>query len=605
MVKSLTAFSQVLLDDLGKWCGVSTLQDGKTILKRVEHEGDSFLTITLPAFAKDFERSLELGGITHDLFSGYARGRGGIPRFLGGFLELVFDRGTGTLLEDPSITAIRCIRQLCLAFAKVEIECSDERKASAVKKFLECEQELHANEGRLRDLIPDFIHTAWELFGDVLPSLERDLDDGTLVPKHGPGATADRLTGNGKYRLANWPSRLEPYMPAGEYILPNWRYWQDLQDVEFLEPGDERPVKVTLVPKTLKTPRVIAIEPTCMQYAQQAIMVPLVASLERNDSLGKLIGFTDQMPNRHLAQEGSISGDLATLDLSEASDRVSNQLVLALLTRTPFLSGAVQGSRSRNADVPNHGVVPLAKFASMGSALCFPMEAMVFLTIIAEVWAESQGRRFTRKDRKVLAGQVRVYGDDLIVPTHLTQSLIARLEAYGLKVNRAKSFWNGKFRESCGGDYYAGEWVTPVRVRSMFPESKRQTDAVVSTVSLRNQLFELGLTGSVEFLDDILERVLPVYPELPRGHSALGRWVWGPVKASHMHPHLHTPFVKAYVVDAPLPSSPLGDAPALMKFFLERGFEPLSKKAFTHAGRPEAVHTKLRKVPLFERVESP
>jgi len=599
-VKSLTAFSQVLLDDLGKWCGVSTLRDGKTVTERVDHEGDSFLTITLPTFGKDFERSLELGRIDDDLFLGFAK-TGGLPRFLGGFLRLVFDSGTGTLLKAPSITAIRCVRQFCHAFAKIEIECSDERKASAVKRYLECEQELHQVQDEIQGLLPDFARTAWELFSDVLTYVEHELYEGTLVPKHGPGSTSDSLTGNGKYEQAEWPNRLEPYMPAGEYVLPNWRYWQDLSDMKFLEPGEERPVKVTLVPKTLKTPRVIAMEPTCMQYAQQAIMKPLVESLERNDSLKWLIGFTDQLPNQELAREGSLHRNLATLDLSEASDRVSNQLVLALLNRTPFLSGAVQGSRSTNADVPDHGVIPIVKFASMGSALCFPIEAMVFLTIIAEVWAESQGRRFTRQDRKVLKGLVRVYGDDLIVPVEIAQSLTDRLEAYGLKVNRSKSFWNGSFRESCGGDFYAGEWVTPVRVRSVFPESMRQTSAVVSTVSLRNQLFELGLTGSVEFLDSILERVLPVYPELPRGHSAIGRWVWGPVKASHMHPHLHTPFVKAYVVDAPLPSSPLGGAPALMKFFIERSFEPLSKKAFSHAGRPSAVHIKLRKVPLYER----
>ena len=602
-MKSLTAFSQVLLDDLGKWCGVSTLRDSKTVAERVDHEGDSFLTITLPAFGKDFERSLELGRLDDDLFLGFAK-TGGLPRFLGGFLRLVFDPGTGSLLQEPSITAIRCVRQFCHAFAKIEIECSDERKASAVIRYLECEQELHQVQERLQDLTPDFARTAWELFSDVFTYVEHELYEGTLVPKHGPGSTADSLTGNGKYEQAQWPLRLEPYMPAGEYVLPNWRHWQDLDDMEFLEPGDERPVKVTLVPKTLKTPRVIAMEPTCMQYAQQAIMKPLVESLERHDSLKWLIGFTDQLPNQELAREGSLHGNLATLDLSEASDRVSNQLVLALLSRTPFLSGAVQGCRSTKADVPDHGVVPIIKFASMGSALCFPIEAMVFLTIIAEVWAESQGRRFTREDRKVLKGLVRVYGDDLIVPVEIAQSLSDRLEAYGLKVNRSKSFWNGKFRESCGGDFFAGEWVTPIRVRAVFPETRRQTDAVVSTVSLRNQLFELGLVGSVEFLDRILERVLPVYPELPRGHSALGRWVWGPVQATHMHPHLHTPFVKAYVVDAPLPSSPLGDVPALMKFFIERSFEPLSPKAFSHAGRPEAVHTKLRKVPLYERQSS-
>jgi len=600
-VKSQIAFSHVLLEDLGEWCGVCTILDRKTAQNRIEHEGVSFLTITLPGFAKDFERSLELGQVSDDLFKSFSRS-GGLPRFLGGFLRLVFDRRTGALLDTPSVLAIRCVRQYCHAFAKIEVECSDERKTSAMARYVECEQELADAEPEIRDREASFIRTAWALFGDVLMRIESDLDAGDLVPRHGPGSTADRLTGNGKYLQSEWPIRLEPFMPAGEYLLPNWRHWQSLDGIKFLEPGEEKPVKVILVPKTLKTPRVIAMEPTCMQYAQQALSQAFMRELEGHDTLSALIGFTDQLPNQELALEGSLLGNLATLDLSEASDRVSNLLVLALLRRVPFLSGAVQGCRSTNADVLGHGIISLSKFASMGSALCFPIEAMVFLTIIAEVWAESQGHQFTAKDREALVGQVRVYGDDLIVPVAMAQSLSDRLEAYGLKVNRSKSFWNGKFRESCGGDFYDGEWVTPVRVRSVFPETKRQADAVASTVSLRNHFFEMGLQRSAEYIDDILRRVLPVYPELPRGHSALGRWTYGPVNATHTSKHLQIPLVRALTVHAPLPSSPLGDVPALMKFFIERSIEPLSIDAFMRAGRPSAVHIKLRKVPLMERV---
>lgn len=597
-MKSLIAFATRLLDDIGERCGVSTIRDRKTVTNRVEHEGISFLTISLSAFAKDFERGLELGRVSDDLFMGFSHA-GGLPRFLGGFLRKVFDSGTGVLLDEElvDVESIRGVRQFCLAFGKISLPCSDERVERAFASYIECEKELASvefSEASLRD----FRLTAWALFQEILIPTETKLELGETLPRHGPGATADGLTGNGKYQQTQWHSRLEPYFPAGEFIFPSWSYWQDLQEIEFLEPGDEMPVKVISVPKTLKTPRIIAIEPTCMQYTQQAVSREIVSQIERHDYLSDLVGFRDQLPNQELALEGSLFGELATLDLSEASDRVSNQLVKELLRFVPRLSGAVQACRSLTAGVPGHGIVSLSKFASMGSALCFPMEAMVFLTIIFMVLQEHSGRRFTSSDFQSHVGRVRVYGDDIIVPVDMAPLVIDRLESFGLRVNRSKSFLNGKFRESCGGDFYNGEWVTPIRVREIIPESRRQAGAVASTVALRNHLYVGGYERSYQYLDKILEKILPVYPDIPLGHDALGKWTYAPVYGTRVHPHLHKPLVKACVVDAKPPNSHLDGPHALMKFFLERGREPLPKSSFTRAGRPVVLNIRPQWVSL-------
>jgi hypothetical protein len=596
MVKSLIALSQVLLQDMGQWCGVDTLRDWKTIARRTEHEGSSFLTITLPAFAKDFDQSLADGYVGDNRFVSFSR-TGGLPRFLGGFLRLVFSSGSGVLLDSPDVMAIRAIRQFCMAFGKLNLPCSEKRVNAAMMGYVKCDEELAAISFSERDLSL-FVETAWTLFSGVLTALERELYEGELVPRHGPGATADKLVGNRKYTQSEWPVRLEPYMPAGEYIIPSWRYWRELQDVTFLEPKDERPVKVTAVPKTQKTPRLIAIEPTCMQYAQQALGIRLAQLLESDSVTRHLLGFTNQIPNQDMACEGSVTGSLATLDLSEASDRVSNRLVEALFSRTPFLKGAVMGCRSRVADVQGHGKVTLSKFASMGSALCFPVEAMVFLTIICLTMADSQGHRFTSEGGKLLRGRVRVYGDDIIVPVTMAREVTDRLETYGLKVNRSKSFWTGRFRESCGGDFFSGHRVTPVRVKSGIPTSLRFAHDVSATVSLRNQLYERGAYLTAQHLDRILKRLLVVYPEIPLGHTALGRWTLGPVRPQRICPDLQRPLVRVGVLDSPLPLSPLEGYGALEKFFIERGVIPLGVKSFERAGRPSVVHIKLRWTPL-------
>ncbi len=599
-MKSLNAFLRVLLQDLGERCDVSTDQDLKRILARVEHEGDSFLTITLPTFGKAFERALADGRVADDHFAGFSR-HGGLPRFLGGFLQLVFNRSTGVLLDEPSVDAIRSIRQLTLLCGKVLLPCSDERRSAAFDTFIRCEQEL---EDAMRSLSPEreqaFIRTAKVLFREVFTEVDLAVYNHDLSPRHGPGSTAEKLLGNQKYNLSEWTSRLEEVFPAGEFALASWSHFTLLDGFRFLEPGDERPVRVVDVPKTLKTPRIIAIEPACVQFMQQALMVKIVEGLESSDSLSPLIGFSDQIPNREMAREGSISGALATLDLSEASDRVSNRLVQDLLIHHPHLAAGVDATRSRNADVPGHGVIPLSKFASMGSALCFPFEAMVFLTIVVSRIAWELGTPVTGKLIKSLHGRVRVYGDDIIAPVEFVEAVREELEAFGLRVNVSKTFGSGNFRESCGGDYFAGADVTPARLRRPFPSSLRHTEEIVSACSLRNQLFHLGYAQAVAWLDELLGRILPVYPEVSPDSPALGRHTYEPLQGSRMCVRLHRPLIKACVVKVVTPSDRLDDHGALLKFFLQRKAVPLQSDHLRYAGRARSARITTRWIPVVQ-----
>ncbi len=600
-MKSLTAFSHIVLKDLGDRCHISTSRDSETITARVEHEGESFLTITLPAFGKDFQKSLDRGLVAHDVFLSFKR-HGGLPRFLGGFLELVFDRETGFLLADPSIHAIFSIHQFCSMFGKVAGMCSDERVSAAWTGFVECEKSVRdADRNRSTTDVEDFNRISALLFRDVFTEVDLAVYDRTLIPKHGPGATAEKLTSNAKYRSVEWTERLDSVFPFEEYLFPNLGWYQHFPKVDILEPGAERPVRVVAVPKTSKTPRIIAIEPTCMQYAQQGLLEALTEGIQEVDYLKNLLGNLDQGPNRVLARKGSIDGSLATLDLSEASDRVSNQLVRGMLARWPHLQEAVDACRSRKADVPDHGVIRLAKFASMGSALCFVMEGIVFTTIVFMALERELKRPLTIRDIQSSVGRVRVYGDDIIVPVHMVNRVIELLEAFGLKVNSGKSFWTGKFRESCGGDYYAGQDITPVRVRMELPSSRKHTDEIVSAVSLRNLLFDKGgFDGAVAYLDDMLVKLLPVYPEVPRNSPGLGRWSHNPVEWGRLCDRRHTPLIKVCVVRHRIPSDPLDGYGALMKGFLRRGELPFQDaNHLQRAGRPESVDIKTRWIPLY------
>jgi len=594
-LKSLIALLNVLLIELGARCGTSTARDIKTIRERCEHEGLSFLTITLPAFGKDFEKSLDQGRVDSSLFLGFSR-REGLPRFLGGFLSRVFASSSGLLLDDPDIDAIRAIRQVTLMFGKIKLPCSPERTQLAFRKYLECEQDVRLADQLLLsepNRVQEFRRIGRLLWADLFAEMDNTIYHELIVPRHGPGATADKLRGNAKYNNRRWTRRLDEVFPHWENLIPSESLLQRMDGVTVLEPGEEVPVKVTPVPKTLKTPRLIAEEPTCMQYMQQGILALVVKQIARSDNARNFICFKSQEPNQRLALEGSLRGSLATLDLSEASDRVSNQHVRLLLLNHPNLSRAVDATRSRKADVLGQ-TIRLAKFASMGSALCFPMEAFVFATVVFLGIQEALSRPLTTEDIKRLRGSVRVYGDDIIVPTDYVHCVVRELEAFGFRVNTAKSFWTGRFRESCGKEYYAGQDVCLARVRQLLPTSQQQVSEVAATVAFRNQLFELGYSDTVDYLDSLIERVIP-FPWVERTSSLLGRYGhYLPSQETRHDPDLQHPLVRGAVISAKSPKSYLDDYGALMKWFLNEGEDPLQKDHLIRAGRPESASIKIR-----------
>ncbi len=612
-MKSLTLLVRCMLEDIEHGCGTSTKRDLRTILLRVEHEGESFLTITLPAFARDFERSLEIGKIDSNMFVGFkTQKHGPLPRFLGGLVSLVFDSTTGVLLDEPNVCAIADIRQICLMFKKVKLECAEKRTRATFAKFIETEHELACKEATLSpSLREEFRKFSRLIWGDatldrskpvkVFAEIEERLSSYDHVPKHGPGATAEHISGNRKYDLLLWHTRLEPLFPFDLFGLTRPDLAMGGVTTQFVEPDAELPVRVISVPKTLKEPRIIAVEPVCNQYTQQSILEMLVPAIQTHPLSRGSVNFTSQSPNQQLARIASEGvRNLATLDLSEASDRVLCSLVNDMLDGLPNLREAVMACRSTRADVPGFGIKTLSKFASMGSALCFPIESMVFYTIMLLGMHRAQNIRSSYSSILKMKDDVRVYGDDLICPVDMVQPIIDLLEAFGLKVNRNKSFWTGKFRESCGMDAYDGKCVTPTYVRESAPDGRQHGERIVSWTSLSNQLFMRGYWRAAQFCAGLVESVLKQkLPLLNRRSQGLGLHSfkdWSTVSA--WDKHLHRFVTRACVfVSNPRPSRIDGYG-ALMKFFLKRGEEPfLDKNHLIRAGRSLHAHIKVKRVP--------
>jgi len=603
-MKSLVTLFLRVLDDVGGFCSVDTTQDIKTVLRRYEHEGLEFFTRVLPRYGAALEEGLRNGASTPDLYVGF-KCRQNLPVFLGGFMELVFDRASGVLLDEPSTEAIRSLRQLTMLFKKIELDCGAKRTADAFAGFIKSDVEVGEWEKNVDpQLLQEFTRISKILYSAELSAVNRKVDAFDLVPSHGPGATADRLVGNAKYEMPMWTTRLEDVAPLGRYA--DFRgYSTDRYDrTDFRSPEHELPVRVIHVPKTAETPRIIAIEPTCMQYMQQAVARQIKWEVDRS-ILAALIGTTYQEPNQRLAMEGSLNGNLATLDLSEASDRVSNRLVEALFSPYPHLNDLVQASRSLRADVPGWGVHTLSRFASMGSALTFPVETMVFLTVVVYGIQQATNTRFASHKQLIeLAGSVRIYGDDIIVPVETVSSVVDALELFGFKVNRHKSFWTGKFRESCGKEYFAGDDVTICRVRRVLPTDRNAVSELVSAVEFRNHAYKRGLWKTARWLDDYLQGIIPL-PAVAEDSTVLGRHSFLGFDSDRVCPRLHRPMVRGAVVKYRKRLSPIDNDAALMKCLAFRldSESPSDWEDFvlhaqddhlTYAGRPDASSINIR-----------
>lgn len=609
-MKSLENLWSELARELASMCHTSAEHDIATVVRRVESEGLSFLTITLPAFAKDIERCLEQGKFSDEACLGFSRDKSGLPRFLGGFLHCLFNAdGAAQSPCDATVDSLFAVRQLCYLYSKIEVKCTDARNLKTIAAYKTADQETGSWEDSADEgLYNDLHRMSGLLFRDALNVLDAKIFNLDIRPGHGPGAVAERLRGNSKFDLRTWPARLESEFSFSVFGIPNPRYHEVVDvccNVQFPERDEESPSRVILVPKTAKAPRVIAAEPAALQYMQQGLMRILVPALEQDPVCGPMIGFTDQGPNQDMARRGSIRNDLATLDMSEASDRVSLRQVLSLLRNFPNSERAFRAVRSEKAVLASGEVINLRKFASMGSALCFPAEAMCFLSAIFIGIERSMLRRgclrarLTRRDVLSFHGRVRVYGDDIIVPVDCVRDVIEVFHSLGWKTNVSKSFWNGNFRESCGGDFFGGQDVTPVRVRRFLPTSRRDVSEIISTVATRNLFYHRGLWRTASYLDGILGNLLKYYPLVSERSDLLGRETLldltrYPVQRFHVDHHV--PLRKGYVVRSVIPESPISDIGALLKCLISPSEDP---KHLTHAGRPLAVDIKLTWRPIL------
>lgn len=367
--------------------------------------------------------------------------------------------------------------QLASLLKKFELtENSQAAKLTALEKFTKAEDSCDYfnsygyNEVIMpkRDDLVNVFTYARSFISKVLGDItETDL---TIWSRHGPGATVDTKNGNccAFYKFQQWPySCTTRAFGKAVQLIRNDERWLGALEEDYRKRFDISPSlildqhsfwhnviykcdenKITFVPKSAKTFRTIAIEPTLNLYLQLGVDGHIRRRLKRWGT-----DLDDQSKNQKLAKLGSVNDAYATIDLSAASDTISIGICKLLLPpswydylvdlRAPY--GRIAGSDKK---------LSYKKVSSMGNGYTFALESLIFNSLVYGVSRELFGRYEN--------DHVAIYGDDLIVPIYLYPLLVEALQSCGFKLNHDKSFTSGPVRESCGADYFRGILVRPV-----------------------------------------------------------------------------------------------------------------------------------------------
>jgi hypothetical protein len=472
------------------------------LCKRSDAEGIGFLTKTLPRLGKALDKALSGGDPIDSVKLGFKPlPNSKLPKLFGELFSRVFAH-SGEVLQSPCVTSVKGLRQLLFVYYKLDVAYAPALEQRVIDGFIKTEDEISIHDDEFHKVMDLVDEAGWanvhnQLHGN--PSLVRrarillakvfeHFDPQDIKPSHGPGAvsTGERLWD--KWNFSRINPRIQQHYPFDEYfcsskghVCDKYRHFDDLVEVESL-------AKVILVPKDSRGPRLISCEPLEFQWIQQGLGRQIVKHLELHPLTRYNIHFTDQIPNRVAALYGSQNGRYATLDLKEASDRITTGLVRLLFPS--HIYDVLKDSRTLGTVLPDGRILKLRKFAPMGSALCFPVMATCIWAILTAGTTDTDARE-----------SILVYGDDVIVKTEESANAMMLLESFGLKVNRDKSCTHGFFRESCGMDAYRGADVTPVRLREKWAPHQ-SPDNYTSYVEFSNNLFNHGFVLTSRLIAD-------------------------------------------------------------------------------------------------------
>lgn len=571
LVTNLQSYVVALFKDLADtYTKPSDLRRDQTrLLHELGFQGSKLMTLDFPAALKHFDMCLDRGLYTPSnafLFGTKKDSR--LPKFLGNLLLQVFHT-SGKLRVEPSIQAVVSIRQLLGGIKKLKLPCKVEREYNAVKDFIDIETVIRKPTYRWDSDSPDFGSLDCRFDGDpvtdsdnlFLPGLELqsrghgwrttlqrvcdvvssqfgDLhsEDPNEIPKHGPGVVSEYPRDRSKFSFESWPLKLEGTFPFDRYGISSHSAIEDPMSFDWPR-NREVPSRMIAVPKTQKAPRLIAAEPVEHMWIQQLVRNQLESRCAKS-SIRNSVHFRDQGENQDFARRGSIDGSFATVDLSSASDRLTCWTVERVFRANLTVLQRLHACRTRwvrNDLHPSLGkYIALKKFANQGSACTFPVQTLVYTCVAIAALLFTKKEKVTRASIERASLQVRVFGDDIILP-RISLGILEDMLAYlGLKVNAEKTYSLGNFRESCGGDFFLGHDVRVSYLAHASKLTRGSRSLLGSYVEVSNNFFERGFWNVATWITNQMGVYSKYIPNVPVGCDAFGFKSYTGFKVNHL-----------------------------------------------------------------------
>lgn len=412
---------------------------------------------------------------------------------------------------------------------------------------LKCREALSAFKDRVTQDVQLAEDNLFSLVGEAFfknLDLQRKLEEGATIPRHGPGAVSEGLKAWRKqeavyrdrgvaftrmpwlhYGYFRFPMNLGPW-PTDDQTVPAWvkaHPYECELEVRTLTS------KVKCVPKDFRGPRIIAEAPTILQYLMLGIDDQLKNFLKRSPLRSAVHPHTQDY-NRDAALVGSKKQCNVTIDLKDASDTVRCAHVDQMLKFRKDLRDTLYALRSDACELPNGERVVPTTFSLMGDGTTFRIETIVFsLEAITAIIDQAQTSKeewiqpFCHKGaltrvsgslirQAALRSHLLVYGDDIIVDYRYAHAVINRLKRRQFLVSDDKTCFRSPFRESCGQDAFLGYDVSVLRPRHLPGSSEQSLSGHVEAI---NDFAARGYTAAAVCLRRMLARrgyVVPIEP---------------------------------------------------------------------------------------------
>lgn len=519
-VRYATSYLNAIIIDasrilIGHYSIADATLDCLTIENRFAAEGLGFATKTLPTLV---EGLLNIYEGRQASFPQFRKKRGTEhPVFLHRLFHLAIT-STDVGLKGR---AFDIIYTLSVAFKKFKGDYPKDVLLKQFSDFVKTDKEL--------DELDLFEETTYSILEGARAFIRNIVKDVTLdhvrgfLPRPGPGATNTPTKKTERYRPRVLYKQINDVLDYQEWWYPT--LWDAcLRSREFLQlhkNAVKEPVaRFKFVPKTWNKPRGICIEENEMQVMQQAVRVMLYDLIDR--LLYPNIALSEQSVNALLALLSSETQEDATIDMSEASDRISRELVSWLFQDNQEFHDVLMALSTRWVKPPSEvedefkELIRINKYAPMGSALCFPVMSLVHIALVRSI-IEHGAYKTNMQD---LLNRVHVYGDDIVLPSETVEDVYAWLPKFGMKLNKTKSFYRSHFRESCGIHALHGKDVTPVYIK--YSPYHNNAKAIASAYATEEQLHKKGFTTAAYFQRCTVRDAYPEKDFVPSGLSLAG-----------------------------------------------------------------------------------